>query len=389
MNVNFRLDNKDHGGLRYIFADVTHASTRSKFSLKIKVRPDDWSNKRQEIKQGRANAKLINQFLQKTSDEIEAAYIHLSLEDNIITAKAIRAKWELSREEKQKDFWDRFGEFWEVYVQTLRPGTVKRWKNCRNHLLRFEEIRGRKISYTQIDSNFADQFRAFLLDRGNNHNSATHLIKKIIAFCRYSEKSGWYQFGYKIKGWNVKTTRSDDNLIALNEEELIKIRDFPFEKERLQRVRDLFVFQASVGCRYSDLEGIQADWLVDGVLYFRNIKSDRSHDVKLSQVALLIWEKYQGEIPVISNQKYNAYIKEAAKVAGLIDPVFVKGEMVPKYKLISTHTARRTFATILDAKGVSISLISKVIGHANVNTTQDYLKHSQVKRHKAINDNIE
>ena len=389
MNVNFRLDSKDHGGKRYILADVTHAGTRSRISLKLKVRPEDWSSKKQEIKQGRANAKVLNQFLVRTSDEIEGAYVALSLEDIPITAQLIREKWEQIKEEKKKDFWDRFEEFWEVHVLTLRQGTIKRWKNCRNHLKRFEEIRGRKITFSQIDSNFADQFRAFLLDRGNNHNSATHLIKKIIAFCRYAEKSNWYQFGHKIKGWNIKTTKQGDSLIALNESELIILRDFDFERERLQRVRDLFVFQASIGCRYSDLSGIKPDWVKDGVLYFRNVKGDRTHDVKLSPVALSIWERYRGKLPVLSNQKYNAYIKEAAKVVGLIDPVFVKGEMIPKYKLISTHTARRTFATILDEKGVSISLISKVIGHASVETTQGYLKHSRTKRHQAINDNIE
>lgn len=389
MNLNFRLDNKDHGGQRYLLADITHERTRCKMSLKLKVAPDDWSAKKQEIKQGRANAKLINGFLRKTREEIEAAYIQLSIEDVPISAQSIRDKWKLTKEEMRKDFWDRFEEFWEVHVQTLKPGTIKRWKNCRNHLRRFEEIRGRKISFSQIDTNFADQFRAFLLDRGNNHNSATHLIKKIIAFCRYCEKSNWYQFGYKIKGWNIKTTKSDDSLIALNESELTKLRDFDFDRERLQRVRDLFVFQASIGCRYSDLSGIKPDWVKEGVLYFRNVKGDKTHDVKLSPVALSIWEKYQGMIPVLSNQKYNAYIKEAAKVVGLIDPVFVKGEMVPKYKLISTHTARRTFVTVLHENGADIALISKVVGHASVDTTQEYLKISQSKRHKAIDENMD
>lgn len=138
----------------------------------------------------------------------------------------------------------------------------------------------------------------------------------------------------------------------------------------LRRVRDLFLFQCYTGLAYADLSAFdfskvqERDCGARGKRYFftdYRVKSDIRYEIMLMAPAMAILKRYDFKLPVISNQKYNAYLKDVAKAAGL-------------NIALTSHMGRHTFATMCLNKGVPIEAVSKMLGHTNIQTTQIYAR---------------
>jgi len=157
----------------------------------------------------------------------------------------------------------------------------------------------------------------------------------------------------------------------LIEPELIKMLKWHFESAHLERVRDIFLFCCFTGVAYIDAYNLSERNIVtdsDGSkwIVLNRIKSTIQANIPLLDVPAAIIEKYRGAtsgklLPVDTNQKMNAYLKEIAKICNI-------------NKKLSTHVARHTFGTIMLTKGVTLESVSKMLGHTNVTTTQIYAK---------------
>lgn len=144
-------------------------------------------------------------------------------------------------------------------------------------------------------------------------------------------------------------------------EEITKIENMEHESMAMDRVRDLFLFQANSGLSYSDLMAVKKeDILVQNNSYYikkKRIKTGVEYTAVLLPKAIEILEKYNYNLPKISNQKYNLYLKYI-------------GEILKIETTLTTHLARKTYATNLLNKGVSLNVVSKLLGHSNTNITQ-------------------
>lgn len=159
----------------------------------------------------------------------------------------------------------------------------------------------------------------------------------------------------------------------LTEEELTKIMIKKFPTKRLEQVRDVFLFSCFTGLAYIDVKRLSKDDIrtsFDGNLWIltKRKKSDVAVTVPLMKIPQKILAKYEGALPedkilpVLSNQKMNAYLKEIADVCGIT-------------KNLTFHLARHTFATTVTlSKGISIETVSKMLGHTNIQTTQIYAR---------------
>ena len=155
----------------------------------------------------------------------------------------------------------------------------------------------------------------------------------------------------------------------LIEEEVKKLENFQFAQERLERVRDYYMFSVYTGLAYNEAFELKEEHIIKGFdnqLWIKMIrqKTQREINVPLLPQALRIIQKYhqagdQGYIlPTISNQKMNSYLKEIGEIVGI-------------KKKLTHHTARKTFAsTILLYNDVPIEIVSKLLGHANISITQ-------------------
>lgn len=181
-------------------------------------------------------------------------------------------------------------------------------------------------------------------------------------------------------------TEDVDN-VFLNEKELQQLKDFDFSTvPHLDRVRDWFLLLAWTGSRFSDLEKISNTNIKNGMITYRQKKTNTAVTIPLHPVVNEILQKYNYQMPeVISNQKFNDYIKEACKAAN-IDTLesftrTVGGrlttEIMPKFELVSSHTCRRSFCTNMYLRGLDTMMIRSISGHKTEKSFLKYIKVSQ------------
>ena len=157
-----------------------------------------------------------------------------------------------------------------------------------------------------------------------------------------------------------------------SQEEVTAIAMKKFSTKRLEQVRDIFIFSCFCGLAYIDVKNLRKENIrtsFDGNLWIigKREKTDVSFSIPLLDIPRKILEKYEGKLPdnkilpVLSNQKMNAYLKEIGTLCGI-------------NKDLTFHLARHTFATLTLSKGVSIESVSKMLGHTNIRTTQIYAR---------------
>lgn len=152
----------------------------------------------------------------------------------------------------------------------------------------------------------------------------------------------------------------------LTPEEVKAFQDCEIPDEKVSRIRDLFLFQCYTGLSYSDLYKFRFDADVEVregkyVIADRRLKTNEDYFIVLLSPAVAILQKYDFKLPLISNQKYNDFLKVAACYAHI-------------EKTLTTHCARHTFAVFALNNGVPIEVVSKMLGHTNIKTTQLYAK---------------
>lgn len=226
----------------------------------------------------------------------------------------------------------------------------------------FGKIRTFKdLTYSNIED-FDHYLRKFI-------KSQPTLYKRHSLFKGYIEKAkrrGLIDFN-PYDDFPLKKGKSKDP-VYLIESEVKQIMDYTPKgaaKESLERIKDLFLFQCFTGLAYTDLKDFSREKIIviNGEEQIRGnrVKTGVPYVIYLLPQAKAILEKYNYELPVISNQKYNAYL------GILIDRVGID-------KDVSTHTARHTFATYLINNGISLEAIPKIMGHTDMKQSLLYAR---------------
>jgi len=182
----------------------------------------------------------------------------------------------------------------------------------------------------------------------------------------------------------LKVFNEDTDLIALSEIEINQIEDLKDISDRLSKTRDLFLFQVYTGLRISDLTKLKPENfnIIEKVITLTTMKTQDKITIPIEDKVIEILNKYNFILPKYSPQKYNEAIKDLAKKANIDKPTltikFIGNERVeetkPRYLLISSHTARRTFITNLLLKGVAPEIIMKITGHKTRKSFEKYIR---------------
>lgn len=217
------------------------------------------------------------------------------------------------------------------------------------------------LNYTIIEE-LDEHFRKYI-------KSQPVLYKRHTLFKGYIEKA-------KKKGlikknpyddFELRKGKSEDPIFLYEEElqRLIKYKPKGVIKDRLERVKDMFLFQCFTGMAYVDMASFNKDVIVENngqkEIHGYRQKTKQRYMCLFLPIAEEIAEKYNYSLPVISNQKYNDYLKLLAQGAKIDKP-------------ITSHAGRHTFAVYLVNKGVSMESISKILGHSNIRMTQHYAR---------------
>jgi integrase len=251
-------------------------------------------------------------------------------------------------------------------------------------LCQFEDTvnKGVQLDYEDITLDFYADFTAFLQGLQLSVNTIGHKIQTFKVWLNEATEKG-FNTNQQYKSHRFKAIAEETENIYLTEKELELLYNTALPTEKLTRVRDLFLIGAFTGLRFSDFTSITADNIRFGMLSIEQQKTGKKVSVPLHPIVLAIWKKYGEQLPqVISNQKFNEYIKEVCKLAGIDTPEqksITKGGMrmkrtYKKYELVSSHTARRSFATNLYLSGFPTLSIMQITGHRTESAFMKYIK---------------
>jgi integrase len=215
------------------------------------------------------------------------------------------------------------------------------------------------------------------------NNTANKNIAFLKSFLIWANLNS-YADNQSYKSFKVKSESNE--VIYLTEEELMCLYNFDAKgNDRLERVRDIFVFQCFTGVRYSDLLKISRDDISAATWSIRTKKTHQMIEIPLSSYAISILARYSDfptPLPVISNQKMNKYVKELCELAeidAVVKTVKYQGterieHTYKKYEVVGTHTARRTFISLSLQKGMKPEVIMSITGHTDYKMMRKYLK---------------
>jgi integrase len=236
----------------------------------------------------------------------------------------------------------------------------------------------------------------FLTNKDEIQNIDQHLIESVGLFNDTISKNiatikVFLQWAYE-RGFNIytsytqfKCTRKPKNdIVTLLESELNQLYNLNLSKNtRLEKVRDVFCFGCFTGQRWSDISSFRKEDVKDNAWEFISVKTKKGTKVPFvgfAKTAKLILEKYDYNLPQISAQKFNDYLKECGQLAEITSPITIKRysgkkEILisrPKCEFMASHMARRTAVTILFENGVPPTTIMKLTRHADLRTVMKY-----------------
>ena len=217
-----------------------------------------------------------------------------------------------------------------------------------------------KTEVRNITCSMIDSFYIFLQSKYNLATSASHMtrLKTVITYAINDGKLSINPFK------NVKVKHYHKKIEYLTEDELTKICDTPIENKSLSDVRDAFVLQSNCGLAYIDLfylkkDDIKIDENGNHYITKNRHKTNSEYTTVILKQGVEILKKHNYNMHILSNQKYNSYLKQIAVICG-ID------------KNLTTHLARKTFCCMLLNKGVSINTVAKCAGHQDIKITRSY-----------------
>lgn len=254
--------------------------------------------------------------------------------------------------------------------------TVEKFDTSLNTLKAFIRYSTKKddILLKEVSRVFIQDFEFYLkAERNMQHNSALKHLKNLKKIIRIALANEWIKKDPFV-GIQFKHDKIDVDFLSQDELERIKNKDFTIK--RLEVVRDIFLFCAYTGLAFIDVKQLDSSHLIadgNGALWIRKPrqKTENMCNIPVIQPAKAILEKYKEHpecikknvlLPVLSNQKTNAYLKEIADLCGIT-------------KKMSSHVARHTAATtVFLANNVSIENVAKILGHSSTKMTQHYAK---------------
>lgn len=257
----------------------------------------------------------------------------------------------------------------------MSPATVERYETCLKHTMEFIRWRYRKDDYylDEMDRQFIEDYEFFLkTERNCAHNTTTKYLKNFKKITRIALNKEWLK---KDPFAEIRFSLQPVERDFLEAHEIEKLYKKKITIERLEQVRDIFIFCCYTGLAFSDVKQLTADHIsidVKGNKWIRKPRQKTKNmcNIPLLDIPLKLIAKYSNNpecqakkvlLPVLSNQKMNGYLKELATICGI-------------KKDITTHTARHTFATYMLANGVSIESVAKMLGHSDTKMTRHYAK---------------
>ncbi len=405
-NFKFKIIGKNAEKKSTIYVSVRFGrNEKLMYSTPLSIEPKFWNDETGRVKNTRLciNREGVNSALLEIEKHIND-FMYMSAAKGIpITKESLKQELDVYFGKADRDAVD-FHSFFEKHIkqcstrmnnrrggQHISYKTEREYARTYEYLKNYERQEGIHIEFDDINQNFMDGFVAYLQSLNLATNTIGHKIMCIKAVMRSACGQGYtnntrYQF--------IKNQSEESDSVALNEEELQLIEDLDLSKNaRLEKTRDVFLVGCWTGLRFSDVGKLRKENIGDDdIITITQSKTNDRVYIPLHPIVKDILERYDYKLPIISNQKFNDYIKEVCQLAG-IDKPFIKSitrggikqtAVYPKWQVVSSHTARRSFATNLYLAGLPSISIMSVTGHRTETSFLRYIKVSQAEHAKKL-----
>lgn len=349
----------------------------------------------QPIKYDAPRADAINTRLRELENLISD--IEKDVPANSLTTDFLRKQLDIRFKDKTEPEPEKltFYRYFEKYIEKtpnrvnkrtghkISKDTPKKLKTVFNMLKDFAEFRGAEFDFNDVNQELYDELIGYMI---NEKKYAINTYGRTIKFIKTVLKDAYSNgINKKIDFLNIfegKTEESDN--IYLTEPELEKIFNLDLSgRPTLDRCRDMFLIGCWTGLRFKDFISINKNDIKGDTIRLKSHKTKSKIVIPVHPIVKAIADKYKYVFPpAISNQKFNLYLKEIAELAG-IDEMFTKSitkggkEVITtkhKYTCVSTHTARRSFATNSYLRGIDTLLIMAITGHKTESEFLKYIK---------------
>lgn len=376
--------------LIYLFYNFNHQ--RLKYSTGEKIYPKYWNKKKQRAKEVKEFQEYfeLNTRLDNFETAANNAFRRLKNDNILLSPSNLKSEIELLLKigpfRKKSNLVGFINSYMEEVLNNKRPATVSVYKTTLKHLMNFSMEKKHPIDFNDITLSFYNAFTSYLSeDKGYLNNTIGKYVRVLKALLNEATERGINsQLDFRSK--RFKALKEDTEQIYLNELELMQLKKLELSDNiRLKNVRDLFLIGCYTGLRFSDLSKIsKSDIDFDNrILKVRTLKTGQLVSIPLRKIVLEILAEYNYTIPrPISNQKMNKYLKELGKKAEMFSAVSItktSGNKLnrvdfKKFELITTHTARRSFATNAYLAKVPTIAIMKLTGHKTEKSFMQYIR---------------
>lgn len=358
-------------GICSINCRITINKERKQFSTGNFINPKDWNSKKQIAESKLTDYKVLNGQLSIIKQKLNNNYFKLQIENALIKVEDVIDLY-FQKPSKKEDSVISYlnkdlSKLKKLIDKDLKQSTWNKFNYAYNDVASFIKFYFNKkdIPLSELNLNFLEQFEYYLKTEKNNKQVT---LNKTIQRFRKPIKNAISE-GYLDKDpfLMYKAIRVKKEIIFLSAEELYKLENHSFEQIRLSQVKDLFVFCCYTGLAYQEMANLNRENISVGFdnmewIEMKREKTNKPIAIPLLPQAKSILEKYSNQadlLPRLSNQKVNSYLKEIADVVGI-------------KKNITHHIARKTFAsTILLYNDVSMEIVSELLGHSSIVTTQE------------------
>jgi len=332
---------------------VTHNYKQKYISTGIMLYPSQW--KKSKITNC-TNLVQISQTLDKIVTDIRQVIFEM-MQDGNVDINAIPERLSKKKQERIS-----FIDFCIQRANVRKYGKSKDNKRRYDRFIKYFNEYGKIVTFEDITEQNIIEYDKYLERKGLKENSKWSCYHRFLNSFISDAINDGYLHKNPYKWIHINKGRYKDALErCLTPEEFRKIKNACMPTPSLEKVRDVFVFQTYTCLSYTDLRSFNISRIkeIKGMKVYTGSrqKTMKTYTIPILAPAWDILMKYNGKLPIISNVKYNLYLKNVAQAAGI-------------EKHISTHWARHTGATLLLNEGVDLNIVSKICGHSSIKITE-------------------
>ncbi len=359
-------------GVCAIECRITLDSQRKPFSTGVFINPESWNASKQKAFPPNKINNQINTQLSLIKQDINQSFLFLQVQEKDFDVDDIYRQYKGENIKQDKSINEMFHLHISkqeklIGISTTRVSVAKFYQT-QAHVKSFIKYKYNKSDYLLKDMTmaFITEFEYYL--KAEKYFKQNTIHKTIQRFKQMVKLAVGLDYLAKDPFLLYKNRKPKKQVIFLSKEELETLEKHQFASERLQQVADMFIFCCYTGLAYSEMvnlkeSNIQVDSENNKWLYIHRQKTQKEYDVPLLSKAENILNKYKSKthlLPIISNQRFNAYLKEIAEITGI-------------NKTLTHHIARKTFAsTILLYNDVPMEIVSELLGHSEIGITQQH-----------------